>query len=142
MRIVTVRRISQVFFLVVFLWFCVTATLGAAWWQWRGWPINWILDLDPLTSLATVLATGTLYATLTWSLVAIGLTLVVGRFFCGFACPLGTINQATGWVARRGLHQAGRVEANRHRRPQAWKYYLLVASPGPGRHGVGADRAY
>ncbi len=127
MRIVTVRRISQVFFLVVFLWFCVAATLGAAWWQWRGWPINWILDLDPLTALATVLATGTLYATLTWSLVAIVLTLLVGRFFCGFACPLGTINQATGWVARRGLHLAGRVEANRHRRPQAWKYYLLVA---------------
>ena len=71
MRIVTVRRISQVFFLVVFLWFCVTATLGAAWWQLRGWPINWILDLDPLTALATVLATGTLYATLAWSLVAI-----------------------------------------------------------------------
>ena len=77
MRIVTVRRISQVFFLVVFLWFCIVATLGAAWWQWRGWPINWILDLDPLTSLATVLATGTLYANLTWALAAIVLTLVV-----------------------------------------------------------------
>ena len=95
-----------------------------------------------MTSLATVLATGTLYATLTWSLVAIGLTLFVGRFFCGFACPLGTINQATGWVARRGLNLAGRVEANRHRRPQAWKYYLLAFSPGPGLHGVGADRDY
>jgi polyferredoxin len=126
MRIVTVRRISQVFFLIVFLWFCVTATLGAAWWQLRGWPINWILDLDPLTSLATVLATGTLYATLAWSLVAIVGTLVVGRFFCGFACPLGTINQATGWVARRGQSLAGRVEANRHRRRQSLKYYLLA----------------
>ncbi|MDP1761146.1 MAG: 4Fe-4S binding protein, partial [Deltaproteobacteria bacterium] len=126
MRIVTVRRISQAFFLVVFLWFCVTATLGANWWQLRGWPINWILDLDPLTALATALATGTLYATLTWSLVAIGQTLFLGRFFCGFACPLGTINQATSWVARRGLNLAGRVEANRHRRPQAWKYYLLA----------------
>jgi ferredoxin len=126
MRIVTVRRISQIFFLVVFLWFCITATLGTNWWQWRGWPINWILDLDPLTSLATILATGTLYATLTWSLVAIALTLVVGRFFCGFACPLGTINQATGWVARWGLNLAGRVEANRHRSAQAWKYYFLA----------------
>ena len=126
MRIVTVRRITQIFFLVVFLWFCVAATLGAAWWQLRGWPINWILDLDPLTSLATVLATGTLYATLTWSLVAIGLTLLVGRFFCGFACPLGAIHQATGWLARRGLNWAGRVEANRHRRLQAVKYYLLA----------------
>jgi ferredoxin len=126
MRIVTVRRLSQVFFLIVFLWFCVAATLGAAWWQLRGWPINWILDLDPLMALATVLATGTLYATLAWSLVAIGLTLFLGRFFCGFACPLGTINQATGWVARRGLNLAGRVEANRHRWPQSLKYYLLA----------------
>jgi ferredoxin len=127
MRIVTVRRISQVFFLIMFLWFCVAATLGANWWQLRGWPINWILDLDPLTSLATVLATGTLYATLPWSLAAIGLTLFLGRFFCGFACPLGAINQATGWIARRGLHQHGRVEANRHRRLQSVKYYLLAA---------------
>jgi ferredoxin len=126
MRIVTVRRISQVFFLLVFLWFCVTATLGAAWWQLRGWPVNWLLDLDPLTSLAKVLATGTLYATLTWSLVAMGLTLFLGRFFCGFACPLGAINQATGWLARRGLHQHGRVEANRYRGLQSVKYYLLA----------------
>ena len=47
MRIVTVRRISQIFFLVVFLWFCVAATLGGNWWQLRGWPINWILELAP-----------------------------------------------------------------------------------------------
>ena len=126
MRIVTVRRICQIFFLAIFLWFCITATLGANWWQLRGWPINWILDLDPLTALATALSTGTLYATLTWALVTIGLTLFVGRFFCGFACPLGTINQFTGWLARRRLGLAGRVEANRHRRLQAWKYYLLA----------------
>jgi ferredoxin len=126
MRIVTVRRISQIFFLVVFLWFCVAATLGAAWWQLRGWPINWILDLDPLTSLATVLATGALYATLAWSLAAIVLTLVLGRFFCGFACPLGAINQFTGWLGRRGLSLPGRVDANRHRRLQSLKYYLLA----------------
>jgi polyferredoxin len=126
MRIVTVRRICQVFFLVVFLWFCITATLGANWWQLRGWPINWLLDLDPLTALATVLATGALFATLAWALVAIGLTLFLGRFFCGFACPLGTINQFTGWVARRGQEMAGRVEANRHRRMQSLKYYVLA----------------
>jgi polyferredoxin len=126
MRIVTVRRLSQVFFLVVFLWFCITATLGANWWQLRGWPINWLLELDPLTAFSTALATGTLYAALAWALVTIALTLFVGRFFCGFACPLGTINQFTGWLARLGLGPTARVEANRHRRPQSWKYYLLV----------------
>jgi polyferredoxin len=126
MRIVTVRRISQAFFLIVFLWFCIAATLGSAWWQLRGWPINWILELDPLTALSTALATGTLYGTLTWALVTIAFTLFVGRFFCGFVCPLGTINQVTGWLARLGLGPTARVEANRHRRAQAWKYYLLI----------------
>jgi polyferredoxin len=127
MRIVTVRRISQVFFLVVFLWFCITATLGGNWWQLRGWPVNWLLELDPLTTLAAVLATGSLYASLTWALVVIGLTLFVGRFFCGFACPLGTINQVTGWLGRRGHDLAARVEANRHRKLQAVKYYILIS---------------
>jgi ferredoxin len=126
MRIVTVRRISQVFFLALFLWFCITATLGAAWWQLRGWPINWILELDPLTALATVLATGTLYTSLAWALVTIVGTLFVGRFFCGFVCPLGAISQFTGWLARRGQKPASRVETNRHRRSQALKYYFLA----------------
>ena len=125
MRIVTVRRISQSFFLVLFLWFCIAATLGAAWWQLRGWPINWILELGPLTAISTILATGTLFGSLTWALVTIAITLFLGRFFCGFVCPLGTINQATGWLARRRLGPDARVEANRHRHAQAWKYYLL-----------------
>jgi ferredoxin len=126
MRIVTVRRISQVFFLALFLWFCIAAALGAAWWQLRGWPINWILELDPLTAISTVLATHSFYAPLAWALVTLGLTLFVGRFFCGFVCPLGAINQATGWLARRGQHTSVRGEANRHRRAQNLKYYLLA----------------
>ncbi len=126
MRIVTVRRISQVFFLVVFLWFCITATVGPAWWQLRGWPINWFLELDPLTALATILSTGTLYANLLWALVAIVLTLAVGRFFCGFVCPLGTTNQFTGWLARRGDVSVARTAANRHRPLQSTKYYILA----------------
>jgi ferredoxin len=125
MGIVTVRRISQIFFLLVFLWFCITATLGTAWWQLRGWPINWLLELDPLTALATLLATGRLYGNLLWTLVTIALTVFLGRFFCGFACPLGSINQFTGWLGRRGLKPGDRVEANRHRPAQALKYYFL-----------------
>ncbi|MFW6113050.1 MAG: 4Fe-4S binding protein, partial [Thermodesulfobacteriota bacterium] len=126
MRIVTVRRISQIFFLVVFLWFCIAATVGTAWYQWRGWPINWFLELDPLTALGTGLATWSLYSGLLWALVTVALTVFVGRFFCGFVCPLGTISQFTGWVAHRGQAAADRLAANRPRPLQSFKYYLLA----------------
>jgi polyferredoxin len=141
MRLVTVRRISQVFFLILFLWFCIVATVGALFWQWRGWPINWLLELDPLTALATVLATGTLYGNLAWALVTIGLTVFVGRFFCGFVCPVGTISQFTGWLAGRGQAPAARLEANRHRRSPGPQILHPGLPAGPGPHRLAADRS-
>lgn len=126
MRIATVRRICQVFFLAVFFWFCIAATLGGEWWRLRGWPINWILSLDPLTAFSTMLSTGTLYEPLLWALVTIVLTVFFGRFFCGFACPLGTLNQFFGWLGQRGRKQAHRIAANRLRGAQVLKYYLLA----------------
>ena len=49
----------------------------------------------------------------------------MGRFFCGFACPLGTINQATGWLGRRGL--PGRPGGGQSPPPGAnLKYYFLA----------------
>ena len=126
MRIVTVRRISQAFFLVLFLWFCVTATVGPGWWQLRGWPINWFLSLDPLTALTTMLATGTLYSSLLWALAAVVLTAALGRFFCGFACPLGTLNQFTGWASRLGSVREDRIKANANHPLQGFKYLILA----------------
>jgi polyferredoxin len=126
MRIVTVRRISQVFFVALFLWLCITATLGAEWWQLRGWPINWILSLDPLTALGTMLTTGTLYGSLLWGLAVIVLTIFIGRFFCGFACPLGALNQFVGWLGQRARKTPEKIAANRPRRAQVVKYYLVL----------------
>ncbi len=125
MKIVAVRRISQVFFLLLFLWFCVVATIGTEWWRIRGWPVNWFLQLDPLTALGTFLATRTLYAGLAWSLATIALTVVLGRFFCGWVCPLGTLIQAVGWWGRRPLHFMEKVNKNAYRRAQRIKYYVL-----------------
>ncbi|MFP5221630.1 MAG: 4Fe-4S binding protein [Acidobacteriota bacterium] len=126
MRIATVRRISQGFFLALFLWFCVAATVGPQWWQLRGWPINWFLGLDPLTALTTFLATGTLYAPLAWALATVALTALLGRVFCGFVCPLGALNQLTGWLSRRGTKPLERVRDNAHHRFQGLKYVILA----------------
>ncbi len=126
MRIIIIRRISQVFFLALFVWFCVVTTLGENWWQLRGWPVNWLIQLDPLVGLATLLATGTLYAGLLWGLVTIVMTIFLGRFFCGWVCPFGSIHQFVGYWSRRRQPVKAKLDANVYRRGQALKYWLLI----------------
>ncbi len=126
MRIITARRISQIFFFLLFLWFCIVSTLGEQWWQLRGWPVNWLIQLDPLVGLGTLLATGTIYAGLLWGLLTVVLTILLGRFFCGWLCPFGTLHQAVGWLANLGRRASWRIAANRYRRSQGVKYTLLL----------------
>jgi polyferredoxin len=126
MNIITTRRISQVFFFGLFIWFCIVATLGTRWWQLRGWPVNWFLQLDPLVGLGVLLATHTLYAGLLWGVATIGLTLFLGRFFCGWVCPMGALQQFVGFLGRRGQRTARMVAANQPHRAQRIKYWLLI----------------
>ncbi|MEW6672406.1 MAG: 4Fe-4S binding protein [Thermodesulfobacteriota bacterium] len=126
MRIVTARRISQFFFLLVFLWFCVVATLGEAPWQLRGWPVNLFLYLDPLAGLGTLLTTHRLYAGLLWGVATVVLTILLGRFFCGWLCPFGTIHQFVGYLGKRRKKIDAKIDLNRCNRGQAVKYGLLI----------------
>jgi polyferredoxin/NAD-dependent dihydropyrimidine dehydrogenase PreA subunit len=126
MRIVTVRRITQVFFFLLFIWFCIVTTIGVEWWQLRGWPVNWLLQLDPLVAVATMLSTSSLYRGLLWALVTVILTILLGRFFCGWVCPFGTIHHFIGYLARRGKKVSAKIALNRYHPGQSIKYYLLI----------------
>lgn len=126
MKIATTRRISQIFFLIIFLWFCLVTTLGDRWWQLRGWPVNWIIELDPLVGLATLLSTRTLYAGLLWGVATIVLTIILGRFFCGWICPFGAIHQFVGFVANRKKSVAAKIKLNRYRPAQSIKFWILT----------------
>jgi len=101
-------------------------TLGENWWQLRGWPVNWLIQLDPLVGLGTLLATGALYAGLLWGLATIILSIILGRFFCGWICPFGALHQLIGFLHNRGRSVKTKLDANRYRRGQALKYWLLV----------------
>jgi len=139
MPIITTRRISQIFFAALFLWFCITTTLGDRWWQLRGWPVNWILQLDPLIGLGTLLATGTLYAGLLWGLATLVATVFLGRFFCGWICPFGAMQQAVGYLGQRGLPVAAKIQRNQPHWAQKFKYLILLfmlAAASPGLLGL------
>lgn len=125
MKITTARKISQIFFVVLFLWFCVTTTLGDRWWQLRGWPVNWMIQLDPLVGLGTLLTTGTLYAGLLWGLLTVILTIILGRFFCGWICPFGAIHQFMGFCGKYKRPLKYKISINRYSPWQSLKYFLL-----------------
>ncbi|MGA2018050.1 MAG: 4Fe-4S binding protein [Opitutaceae bacterium] len=127
MRITHARRIAQVFFFALFAWLCLVATVGTRFWQWRGWPIRWFLELDPLVALGTALTTHSLYPALSWALAVIVLTVLFGRVFCGWICPFGSIHHFVSWLARRSWPLKRRMEANRYRPAQVVKYCILAA---------------
>jgi len=126
MNIITARRLSQGFFLALFFWFIATTRLGEGWYQLRGWPVNWLLQLDPLVAVATLFTTHTLYAGLLWSVAVILLTLLIGRFFCSWVCPFGTIHHGVGYLARRKKSLALKAQLNRYRKGHTVKYWILL----------------
>jgi polyferredoxin/ferredoxin len=134
MRITTVRRISQIFFFALFIWFCIVSTFGQSFTQLRGWPVNWFLQLDPLVALGNVLTTSTLYSGLLWAVAAVMLTIVLGRFFCGWLCPFGTMHHFIGYLGSRARSTKEKIASNRGGTSQRIKYYVLLAllSPAAG----------
>jgi MauM/NapG family ferredoxin protein len=122
------RLATQVACLAGFLWlFLQTEYRGA---DELPWPVSLLFRLDPLAALADALAPGPFHWGLLWpALLLVGLTALVGRFFCGWVCPLGTTLDGAGKLLGRGR---GPV------RP-AWrrvKYYLLAALAAAALFGV------
>jgi polyferredoxin len=131
-RLVWARRIAQVGFLFVFLWFlCATAfrgtfTAGAETPVRLPWPVEAFLLADPFVAAMTLLSTHTVYRGLAWSLAIVLLTVVFGRVFCGWICPFGTLHHFFGWIfPSRYLRGGRRVEANKTHGWQRAKYYLM-----------------
>ena len=134
--IILVRRITQVFFLLLVLGCCLVNILGAKWWQLSGWPVNWVLHLDPLAALATLLATKTVYRDMAWALVVVVLTLFLGRVFCGWMCPLGTLQHLVGYLAQRRRNATDRIRRNRYHPAQRLKYIVLAVLLGLSAAGL------
>ena len=126
MRIVQTRRISQVFFFTLFLWFCIVSTIGEQFWQIRAWPVNLFLQLDPLVAIGTILSTHTLYWPLLWALATVVLTIIFGRFFCSWVCPFGSIHHFVGFVGNRKKTTPQKIQLNKYRKAQCIKYFVLI----------------
>ncbi|HUJ18819.1 MAG TPA: 4Fe-4S binding protein [Nitrospirota bacterium] len=113
-----IRRISQGLFLLLFLFlFIQTESRGN---DDLGYPVRFFLDFDPLILVTTLLSAHAAARAFTLALVTVAVTVLFGRVFCGWACPLGTLNNLVGSIRRK--RPAG-LYAHWYRA----KYYLLIA---------------
>ena len=113
----TLRRISQGIFLLIFLFlFLQTESKGN---DVLGYPVKVFLDFDPLVLLTTILSAHAVQKAFYLSVALIVITVLLGRVFCGWICPLGTLNNIVGTIKKV---RSGVAQRNWHRA----KYYLLI----------------
>ena len=120
-RITRIRVLSQAFFFALFLFF-----IGVTWLsRLKGYPASMFLEVDPLVGAATAISTHTVYRHLVWSLWLIVPTLILGRWFCNWMCPYGTLHQFIGWLfnTRRNIDK---TVINRYRSLFQLKYIILI----------------
>lgn len=109
------RIISQGLFLLLFLFlFVQTESKGD---DTLGYPVRLFLDFDPLIFLTTFLAARAqeIPAAFYLSLIVVAMTVILGRVFCGWICPLGTLHNVVGLLKKK--------------RPRKKRQALKVADP-------------
>ena len=92
------------------------------------YPVQLFFQFDPLVMLSNALSSRALYHGLLWSLVVLIPTMLLGRFFCGWICPLGSIHHFFSSLTSERKRGKQLIESNRYKRWQTTKYYLLVAA--------------
>jgi len=133
-RVRNLRRISQAFFLLLFIFmiyrteFSYTSSVNGGDVNLpSGW-LNLFFNIDPLSGFATGIASWVLQALLLLGLISIAVTVFFGRFFCGWVCPLGTLNQMMSSFKSERKSRRGKslIDSNKYHKYQAWKYYILI----------------
>jgi polyferredoxin len=84
------RRLVQVAAWLLFVYLILKTTFPME----LALPVNLLLRLDPLAAVSTWLASRKIEGLFLISLLTVGATLILGRFFCGWICPLGTTMDA------------------------------------------------
>jgi polyferredoxin len=125
------RLTSQILFFALFLFLLLETEFRGSFKAVQGdirlpYPVGIFLEADPLAAVANALSVRALYRGLLWSLVILIPTFFLGRFFCGWICPLGSMNHFFGSLKSERKRGRQRLESNHYRPWQKLKYYILA----------------
>lgn len=86
-------------------------------------PVNIFLKLDPLVFIGVSLSAREVITPVFYSLAIILATIIFGRFFCGWICPLGAIIDLFDWLILKRKKELKKWDEQSLKK---WKYYLLI----------------
>ncbi|MFH1278082.1 MAG: 4Fe-4S dicluster domain-containing protein [Candidatus Eisenbacteria bacterium] len=134
--IIALRRVVQGLVLVLFL-ALVLWTRGPE----EGEPsglLSVFFDLDPLVLLGAWISARGVAGLSLLALVTVAVTFLLGRVFCGWFCPFGTLHNMVSWM--RARKDRRRLGSDAFSRWQRGKYYILfglIALSLLGGHWIG-----
>jgi len=97
---ITWRRLSQVLFLLLFFILFIKTDYNGT--DEIPYAVNILFRIDPLVAAAAMLAAKAVIAILLPALIVVALTLLLGRAFCGWLCPMGAlIDFCRRWIRPR-----------------------------------------
>jgi len=114
----TARRISQVIFFLLFIYLFFQATYPYD----KLIPSELFLRSSPLVAIAIFLTTRKFVGSLVFGLIVLLLSVVLGRYFCGWICPLGTSIDFGDWLSKKFRNKKSRLP----RRLRSWKFSILI----------------
>jgi len=136
-HLVWLRRIIQIFFLCLFLFLLVESRLSQDIYVDYSiafsadndirldTPVTFFFKLNPLVGLTSLLSGHRFIPGFLWGFGVLFITIFLGRVFCSFICPFGTIHHAVGAV-RPALKGNRMIQANQKTSEQKIKYFFLV----------------
>ncbi len=119
MRLTTFRKTTQgvtfTLFIILFLFTVYPFP--------EKFPVDAFLRLDPLVALIAMIASRAFIATMIWAVAIIILTVIIGRFFCGYICPLGTFIDIVNYLFFRKHYKQETLKPKPNRNI---KYFILI----------------
>ena len=128
-HLVWIRRVSQAFFLILFVFLLVESRLPQDTYLDYSlsftaeqdieieYPVTFFFRVNPLVWLTSLLSGHIWITGFAWALGILVVTLLAGRLFCGFVCPLGTLHHLAGAV-KPSLKGRRMVAANQKKADQ------------------------
>ena len=120
--LVNLRRLFQFAFLVLFFVLLVRTTLVGEN-DTEPWA-KFFFNIDPLVLIATLLASHAVLSGMLLALITVALTLLFGRFFCGWLCPVGATFNLVSWARKAPLPNL--IRRGTWNQWQKAKYLLLT----------------